>query len=75
MAIKQKRKEELITLAATWRRLNAKLPELNEEEVSYLLNQEVTVEQRLHYFIRLHARFTKLRNHRERDEYLENMGF
>jgi hypothetical protein len=54
-----------------WRSLNAKLSDLNEEEVLELLNIERESERRISMLQRLHQRYTSLRAARERVEILK----
>ena len=54
-----------------WRSLNAKLNDLNEEEVLALLTQERENERRISMLQRLHQRYTSLRAARERVEILK----
>jgi TusA-related sulfurtransferase len=54
-----------------WRSLNAKLSELNEEEVLELLTDERETERRISMLQRLHQRYTSLRAARERVEILK----
>jgi hypothetical protein len=54
-----------------WRSLNAKLSDLNEEEVLALLTQERKSERRISMLQRLHQRYTSLRAARERVEILK----
>lgn len=54
-----------------WRSLNAKISDLNEEEVLELLNIERESERRISMLQRLHQRYTSLRAARERVEILK----
>ena len=54
-----------------WRSLNAKLSELDEDQVLTLLTQERESERRISMLQRLHQRYTSLRAARERVEILK----
>ncbi len=54
-----------------WRSLNAKINDMNEEEVLELLNEERIGERRISMLQRLHQRYTALRAARERVEILK----
>ena len=54
-----------------WRSLNAKLSELDEDQVLELLTQERESERRISMLQRLHQRYTSLRAARERVEILK----
>ena len=54
-----------------WRSLNAKLSELDEDQVLELLNIERDGEKRISMLQRLHQRYTSLRAARERVEILK----
>jgi len=54
-----------------WRSLNAKINDMNEEEVLSLLNEERQGEGRISMLQRLHQRYTSLRAARERVEILK----
>jgi len=54
-----------------WRSLNAKISDLNEEEVLALLTIERESERRISMLQRLHQRYTSLRAARERVEILK----
>lgn len=54
-----------------WRSLNAKINDMNEEEVLGLLNEERIGERRISMLQRLHQRYTALRAARERVEILK----
>ena len=52
----------------SWRKLNEVLPDLEEEEVLTLLEEEKTGARRAMVLIRLHQRFCTLRMARERNQ-------
>lgn len=52
----------------SWRKLNEVLPDLEEEEVLNLLEEEKTGARRAMVLIRLHQRFCTLRMARERNQ-------
>jgi hypothetical protein len=54
-----------------WRSLNAKLSELDEDQVLELLKIERDGERRISMLQRLHQRYTSLRASRERVEILK----
>ena len=58
-----------------WREINKALPELNEDAVLRLLNEERKGEQRVTVLVRLHQRYTMLRAARERMEILGDIEF
>jgi len=58
-----------------WRELNRRLPDMNEDTVYRLLEDERRGEQRQTVLIRLHQRYTILRAARERKEILGNAMF
>lgn len=55
---------------ANWRALMEALPSLSEKECEKLLKEEVKGQGRKKFIERLHSRFSRLRNEREREEYL-----
>ena len=58
-----------------WREINRMLPDLDEDTVWRLLEDERKGEQRVTVLIRLHQRYTMLRAARERMEILGNAEF
>ena len=58
-----------------WREINKALPDLDEDAVLRLLEDERKGEQRVTVLIRLHQRYTMLRAARERMEILGNAEF
>ena len=58
-----------------WREINRMLPDLDEDAVLRLLDEERKGEQRVTVLIRLHQRYTMLRAARERMEILGNAEF
>lgn len=58
-----------------WREINKALPELDEDAVLRLLNEERKGEQRVTVLVRLHQRYTMLRAARERMEILGDAEF
>jgi len=58
-----------------WREINKALPELDEDAVLRLLNEERKGEQRVTVLVRLHQRYTMLRAARERMEILGDIEF
>jgi hypothetical protein len=53
-----------------WRELNARLGSLREDELENMIQAELKGERRPTLLIRMHQRFTVLRNLRERREIL-----
>ena len=53
-----------------WRTLNARLGSLREDELEGMIREELKGERRPTLLIRMHQRFTVLRNLRERREIL-----
>ena len=53
-----------------WRELNARLGSLREDELEGMIREELKGERRPTLLIRMHQRFTVLRNLRERREIL-----
>lgn len=51
-----------------WRQLNARLGSLREDELEQMIQEELQGERRSTLLIRMHQRFTVLRNLRERRE-------
>ena len=58
-----------------WREINKALPDLDEDAVRRLLENERKGEQRQSVLIRLHQRYTMLRAARERAEILGDAVF
>ena len=58
-----------------WREINKALPDLDEDAVLRLLDEERKGEQRVTVLIRLHQRYTMLRAARERAEILGDAEF
>ena len=58
-----------------WREINKALPDLDEDAVRRLLENERKGEQRVTVLIRLHQRYTMLRATRERKEMLGDIQF
>lgn len=58
-----------------WREINKALPDLDEDAVLRLLDEERKGEQRQTVLIRLHQRYTMLRAARERTEILGAVEF
>ena len=57
-----------------WHELNKALPDMSEDEVKYLMQLERRrVEPRKTFLVRLHQRYSMLRDLRERDELLEGL--
>jgi len=54
----------------SWDLLNRHTPSMDEDELRTALNVEVQFSKRKHFLIRIHARYCKLRNARERIELL-----
>jgi hypothetical protein len=53
-----------------WRELNARLGSLREDELEGMIREELKGDRRPTLLIRMHQRFTVLRNLRERREIL-----
>lgn len=58
-----------------WREINKALPDLDEDAVLRLLDDERKGEQRVTVLVRLHQRYTMLRAARERMEILGDAEF
>jgi hypothetical protein len=58
-----------------WREINKVLPDLDEDAVLRLLDEERKGEQRVTVLVRLHQRYTMLRAARERAEILGDAEF
>jgi hypothetical protein len=58
-----------------WREINKALPDLDEDAVLRLLDEERKGEQRVTVLVRLHQRYTMLRAARERMEILGDVVF
>jgi hypothetical protein len=58
-----------------WREINRMLPDLDEDAVLRLLDEERKGEQRVTVLVRLHQRYTMLRAARERMEILGDAEF
>lgn len=58
-----------------WREINKALPDLDEDTVLRLLDEERKGEQRVTVLVRLHQRYTMLRAARERMEILGDVEF
>jgi hypothetical protein len=58
-----------------WREINKVLPDLDEDTVRRMLEDERKGEQRQSVLIRLHQRYTMLRANRERKEILGDAEF
>jgi len=64
------REKLVIESLASWQALNERINELDEAELFSALNTEMSHDRRGHFVIRLHARHTKVRAKRERQELL-----
>ena len=58
-----------------WREINRMLPDLDEDTIKKMLDEERVGEQRQSVLIRLHQRYTILRATRERTEILGGVEF
>ena len=58
-----------------WREINRMLPDLDENTIKKMLDEERVGEQRQSVLIRLHQRYTMLRAARERMEILGDAEF
>jgi len=58
-----------------WREINKVLPDLDEDTIKKMLDEERVGEQRQSVLIRLHQRYTMLRAARERTEILGDIEF
>ena len=58
-----------------WREINKVLPDLDENTIKKMLDEERVGEQRQSVLIRLHQRYTMLRAARERMEILGDVEF
>ena len=58
-----------------WREINKALPDLDEDTVLRLLDEDRKGEQRVTVLVRLHQRYTMLRAARERMEILGDVEF
>lgn len=59
-------------MSINWRTLNARLGSLREDELEQMIREELKGERRPTLLIRMHQRFTVLRNLRERREILNS---
>jgi hypothetical protein len=59
-------------VSINWRTLNARLGSLREDELEQMIREELKGERRPTLLIRMHQRFTVLRNLRERREILNS---
>jgi hypothetical protein len=69
-----RRKYKPDRVLASWRTLAQALPKMNERELMAALNREVvrpSDEKRRDIIHRLHRRYTKIRQERELEEYLQ----
>ncbi len=57
-------------MSLNWRTLNARLGSLREDELEGMIREELKGDRRPTLLIRMHQRFTVLRNLRERREIL-----
>lgn len=55
---------------SNWRELVEAIPHMNEDELRVALDHEVHGEKRQDFIVRLHRRYTKVRQERELEEYL-----
>ena len=58
-----------------WREINKVLPDLDENTIKKMLDEERVGEQRVTVLVRLHQRYTMLRAARERMEILGDAEF
>jgi len=58
-----------------WREINRMLPDLDEDTIKKMLDEERVGEQRQSVLVRLHQRYTMLRAARERMEILGDAEF
>jgi len=58
-----------------WREINKVLPDLDEDTIKKMLDEERVGEQRQSVLVRLHQRYTMLRAARERMEILGDAEF
>lgn len=52
----------------TWEQFIVDLPKLREDQLKVLINYELSTTRRVSFVERMHQRYCKLRNRRERDE-------
>ena len=64
------REEMVIEALQSWQTLNEKINELTEDELYLALNTEMDHDKRNHFVIRIHARHTRIKAKREREELL-----
>lgn len=58
----------------SWRALNAKIADMDEQEVQHLLDHEITFHQRPMIAKRLHQRLCAMRMVRERADIMQRIG-
>lgn len=64
------RTETVLAALESWQSLNERINDMNEEELYSALNTEMSHDRRRQFVIRLHARHTKIKAKREREELL-----
>ncbi len=64
------RTEVVLAALESWQNLNERIKGMNEEELYSALNTEMSHDRRRQFVIRLHARHTKIKAKREREELL-----
>ena len=64
------RDQLVLDALASWQALNERIKDMTEEELYSALNTEMSHDRRSQFVIRLHARHTKIKAAREREELL-----
>ncbi len=64
------RTEIVLAALQNWQALNERIKSMSEEELYSALNTEMSHDRRRQFVIRLHARHTKIKAAREREELL-----
>ena len=64
------RQKIVLEALENWQFLNERINDMNEEELYTALNTEMSHDRRRQFVIRLHARHTKIKAKREREELL-----
>lgn len=62
------RDEFVIAALKSWQALNERISQMAEDELKHALNVEMTYDRREQMLVRLHARYTRVRAQREREE-------
>ena len=65
------REQLILDALGSWQKLNEHINDFDEDELYLAMNTEATHDRRSHFLIRIHARYTKTRAAREREELLK----